>query len=290
MGHGIAQVFALAGYRVQVYDASEQARDTLRARIRSNLDQLGIPGGAEERVSTHSRLQDVVAGAWVVFEAAPEKLELKRAIFTDLVAYSDPQALLASNTSVIPISQIAEGLDTAERILGAHWWNPPFLVPLVEVVGTPTTSPDAIKTMISLLASVGKKPVHVRKDVPGFVGNRLQHAMWREAIAIVAEGIADAETVDLVVKESFGRRLAVLGPLENADLVGTELTLDVHDVVLQHLNRSAEPSPYLRNLVNEGRLGMKTGLGFRTWTVEEISALRRRVFNHLRQAATDADE
>src|SRR6185369_15656934 len=181
----------------------------------------------------------------IVIEAAPERLELKRSIFADLVRLAPETALLASNTSVIPIGSIAEGLPTRRRILGTHWWNPPFLVPLVEVVGTPDTDPQIIATMIALLESVGKTPVHIKKDVPGFVGNRLQHALWREAIAIVAEGIADAETVDTVVKTSFGRRLGVLGPIENADLVGTDLTLDIHNVVLRHLDRSSEPSPYL---------------------------------------------
>jgi len=140
--------------------------------------------------------------------------------------------------------------------------------------------------MIELLSSVGKTPVHVKKDVAGFVGNRLQHALWREAIAIVAEGIADAETVDTVVKASFGRRLAVLGPLENADLVGTDLTLDIHNVVLQHLNRSPEPSPYLSDLVASGRLGMKSGEGFRNWTDEQAGGLRGTVFSYLRNFAS----
>ena len=136
--------------------------------------------------------------------------------------------------------------------------------------------------MIDLLGSVGKTPVHVKRDVAGFVGNRLQHALWREAIAIVAEGIADAETVDTIVKASFGRRLAVLGPIENADLVGTDLTLDIHNVVLRHLDRSPDPSPYLARLVAEGRLGMKTGRGFRAWTQSEAADLRAAVFNHLK--------
>jgi len=287
MGHGIAQVFALAGHPVRVYDAQAQALATLRARIRANLDQLGIPAGAEERVTGHADLGEAVAGASCVFEAAPEKLELKRQIFAELVRLADPAALLASNTSVIPIGEIVAGLETAGRILGTHWWNPPFLVPLVEVVGTDRTEGAAIERMIALLAGAGKAPVHVRRDVPGFVGNRLQHALWREAITIVAEGIADAETVDTVVKQSFGRRLAVLGPLENADLVGTDLTLDIHNVVLRHLDRSPEPSPYLAGLVAEGRLGMKSGEGFRTWAPGEPEAVRARVFEHLKKSASN---
>ena len=290
MGHGIAQVFALAGHDVHVFDSQQAALDTLRARIASNLALLGIEGGAEARVSGHSDLGAAVATADIVIEAAPEKLELKRGIFAELVKLAPKTALLASNTSVIPIGSIAEELPGRERILGTHWWNPPFLVPLVEVVGTTDTSEAAIAAMIALLSSVGKTPVHIRKDVPGFVGNRLQHALWREAIAIVAEGIADAETVDTVVKSSFGRRLAVLGPLENADLVGTDLTLDIHNVVLAHLDRSPAPSPYLAGLVAAGRMGMKSGQGFRRWSVGEAEALRAKVFAHLKNfGPTPAD-
>ncbi|NTJ65949.1 3-hydroxyacyl-CoA dehydrogenase family protein [Agrobacterium rhizogenes] len=282
MGHGIAQVFAVAGHSVAVFDAHQPALDTLRSRIAKNLFDLGLPDGAQDLVTGHAVLADAVIDADVVVEAAPEKLDLKRSIFADLVRLSPKHATLASNTSVIPITDIAAGLETGERILGTHWWNPPFLVPLVEVVGTANTDPHTVAEMIDLLASVGKTPVHVKKDVPGFVGNRLQHALWREAIAIVAEGIADAETVDTVVKSSFGRRLAVLGPLENADLVGTDLTLDIHNVVLEHLNRDPGPSPYLQKLVEDGRLGMKSGEGFRAWTEEGVDALRTRVSQYLR--------
>lgn len=282
MGHGLAQVFGSAGHPVRVYDAQPAALASLHQRIAANLESLGRPDDFRHLVSAHAEMADAVAGAGVVIEAAPEKLALKQQIFARLVELAAPEALLASNTSVIPISEIAAGLPTAGRILGTHWWNPPFLVPLVEVVGTAQTSPATIEAMLALLTAVGKTPVHVKKDVPGFVGNRLQHALWREAIAIVAAGIADAETVDTVVKASFGRRLAVLGPLENADLVGTDLTLDIHNAVLSHLDRTPGPSPYLEALVAEGRLGMKSGQGFRAWTGETAAALRRRVFDYLK--------
>jgi 3-hydroxybutyryl-CoA dehydrogenase len=289
MGHGIAQVFARHGHAVRLHDPAPSVLAGVHDRIRANLADLGEPTDCLERISTHRALDEAVAVADLVIEAAPEKLEIKRALFRDLVQVSLTTAILASNTSVIPIGAISEGLPTAERILGTHWWNPPFLVPLVEVVGTPATSPAHLAWVIDLLAAVGKTPVLVRKDVPGFVGNRLQHALWREAIALVAEGVCDAETVDTVVKASFGRRLAVLGPLENADLVGTDLTLDIHKVVLPHLDRSPDPSPYLRRLVAEGRLGQKSGEGFRRWRDGQAAELRQRVFRHLKtgNAATD---
>ncbi len=153
-----------------------------------------------------------------------------------------------------------------ERALGTHWWNPPYLVPLVEVIGTEWTSPQAIEWTMALHAAAGKKPAHVKKDVPGFIGNRLQHALWREAVSLVEHGICDAETVDTVIKAAFGRRLAVLGPLENADLVGTDLTFAIHKTVLPEIEAAPGPSPYLEKLVADGKLGFKSGEGFRKWS------------------------
>jgi 3-hydroxybutyryl-CoA dehydrogenase len=185
---------------------------------------------------------------------------------------------------VIPIHRIAAGLPTLERIIGTHWWNPPGLVPLVEVIQSAGTSQATVATTMDLLASIGKSPAHVTKDVPGFVANRLQHALWREAIAMVAEGVCDPATLDACVKNSFGLRLAVLGPLENADLVGLDLTLDIHRTVIPELDRSDRPNPYLEQQVQAGRLGFKTGVGFRTWTPEEMSGVRQRLAAHLLEA------
>jgi 3-hydroxybutyryl-CoA dehydrogenase len=282
MGHGIAQVFAHAGHAVRVHDPSPQILATLHDRIRNNLSELGQDTSAVNRVSGHDTLGAAVAGAAVVFEAGPENLGLKQQIFASIEAAALPQAILASNTSVIPITQIMSGLKRGERALGTHWWNPPYLVPLVEVIKTPLTSAAAVEAMTALLAAAGKTPVTVEKDVPGFVGNRLQHALWREAIALVEHGVCDARTVDTVVKASFGRRLAVLGPLENADLVGTDLTLAIHETVLSDLDRTPGPLPILRRLVAAGKLGMKSGEGFRTWTAAEQTELRQRVLAHLK--------
>src|SRR6185437_3606702 len=141
---------------------------------------------------------------------------------------------------------------------------------------------QAIDWTIALHKAAGKMPVHVKKDVPGFIGNRLQHALWREAIALVEQGICDAETVDAVVKASFGRRLPVLGPLENADLVGTDLTLAIHNTVLPAIDSRPGPSPYLQKLVADRKLGFKTGEGFRAWSADEQAALRAKVVRHLK--------
>jgi 3-hydroxybutyryl-CoA dehydrogenase len=281
MGHGIAQVFAGAGHAVRVYDPMPAILATLHERIRRNLSDLRQDVTSALRVTGHANLAEALSGADVVFEAGPENLGLKRQIFADIESAASPTAILASNTSVIPITQIMSGLARPERALGTHWWNPPYLVPLVEVIKTPATAAVAAESMMGVLTAAGKTPVLVEKDIPGFIGNRLQHALWREAIALVAGGVCDAQTVDTVVKASFGRRLAVLGPLENADLVGTDLTLAIHESVLSDLDRTAGPSPYLRELVAAGKLGMKSGEGFRRWTPEQQAALRKRVLEHL---------
>lgn len=282
MGHGIAQVFALAGHLVTVYDPNPDALVTLRERICKNLIDLGQDPGAIERVFPVEELGECVASADVVFEAGPENLAFKNKLFEQLQLLAPAHALLASNTSVIPITDIMRGLRTGHRAMGTHWWNPPYLVPLVEVIKTPDTEPALAQRMFDLLASVGKTPAMVEKDVPGFIGNRLQHALWREAVALVADGVCDAETVDTVVKASFGRRLPVLGPLENADLVGIDLTLAIHETVLPSINATPGPSPYLQQLIDAGRLGMKSGEGFRSWTPEQQAELRARVLGHLK--------
>lgn len=282
MGHGIAQVFARAGHLVTVYDPDTRALGSLRERIRRNLADLDQPTQDADRVFPVEELGECVARADVVFEAGPEDLEFKRKLFEQLQLLAPEQAMLASNTSVIPITKIMRGLCSGRRAMGTHWWNPPYLVPLVEVIKTPGTDPRVAQRMFDLLARVGKTPAMVEKDVPGFIGNRLQHALWREAIALVAEGVCDAATVDTVVKASFGRRLPVLGPLENADLVGTDLTLAIHRTVLPEIDATPGASPYLEQLVAQGRLGMKSGEGFRRWTADEQASLRQRVLRHLR--------
>ena len=251
MGHGIAQVFDLAGHRVMVHDVQPAALASLRSRISRNLADLGLDTQAAERVFPVEQLGHFVAAADIVFEAGPEDLAFKQALFHQLQALAPARALLASNTSVMPITQIMAGLTSGHRAMGTHWWNPPWLVPLVEVIKTRDTDPGLAQQMFDLLAAVGKTPAMVEKDVPGFIGNRLQHALWREAIALVADGICDAQTVDTVVKASFGRRLPVLGPLENADLVGIDLTLAIHNTVLPAIAHTRAIA--LSALIDRGR-------------------------------------
>jgi 3-hydroxybutyryl-CoA dehydrogenase len=286
MGHGIAQVFALAGHEVSIQDSVAANLDSAKTRILANLRDLGDDLSAAERVRPTGDLAEAVRKADYVIEAVLEDLSLKRKLFVAIEENVQPHTILASNTSVIPITKIMEGLRDRSRALGTHWWNPPYLVPLVEVIGTEWTSPQAIDWTMVLHKAAGKMPVHVKKDVPGFVGNRLQHALWREAIALVERGVCDAETVDTVIKASFGRRLAVLGPLENADLVGTDLTLAIHKTVLPDIDNRPSPSPYLEALVAKGKLGFKSGEGFRAWSTDAQAALRTKVLHHLKKART----
>lgn len=283
MGCGIAQVFLAAGHPVSLYDPYVDVLSRAPATIRDNLRGVGGDAACVERLTICSVPRDALDRAAIVFEAAPERLQLKRALFAELDAAAGEHVIFASNTSVIPISEIAAELPAARRrhVIGTHWWNPPYLVPLVEVVRTEQLAEPVFAAVMALLTRVGKVAVEVRKDVPGFVGNRLQHALWREAFALVDAGICDAATVDLVVKNSFGLRLPVLGPLENAEMVGLDLTLDIHRVVLRHLDASPEPSPLLAQLVAQGRLGMKSGRGMRAWTEREPAALKERVAEHL---------
>ncbi len=285
MGHGIALTFARAGQYVTVTDPNADMLNSVPLRVSDSLRLLGADDAeiarALKRIELCSTVQTAVQDAAFVFEAAPEKLALKQSIFAEVEAYAPASAVLASNTSVIQITRIMEGLTTRHRALGTHWWNPPHMIPLVEVVKTEWTDPALADSMHALLADAGKTPVMVEKDVPGFIGNRLQHAMWREAINLVEQGICTAQAVDDVVKASFGRRLAVLGPLENADLVGIELTQDIHAQVLHDLDARPAPSPYLQTLRDAGRDGMAAGAGFRDWPQGALEETKARIARHL---------
>jgi 3-hydroxybutyryl-CoA dehydrogenase len=285
MGHGIAYLLAAGGHKVGLYEPSSDVRASLPQRLRSIVDLLGSDAAILDRIASHERLVDGVAGAAFVFEAAPEKLELKQRIFGELEALVAPDTILASNSSAIPSTEIGRSLKHRERVVGTHFWNPPHLVPLVEVIQTEWTSDAVVRRTIDLLAAAGRKPVHVRRDIPGFIGNRLQHALKREAIALVAAGICDAETIDTVVKSGFGARMAVLGPMEQSDLVGLDLTLDISEVLTADLDRTAGPHPFLREKVKAGKLGMKTGEGFRRWTPQQANEVRERLRRYLAEQA-----
>ena len=289
MGHGIAQIFAVHGYSVALMDVKEGLLSKALEGVRSNLTLMAEKGmGRREdidptlsRIKTTVDMAEAADGVQCVVEAVFENLELKQKIFKELDALCPTDTILATNTSVMSIAEIAQGARNRERILGTHFWNPPYLVPLVEVIKGQDTSAEAVDVTFELLKRVGKHPVRVNKDVPGFVGNRLQHALWREAISIVERGIADASTVDECIKYGFGLRLPVLGPMENADMVGTDLTLAIHDYILKHLESSPEPSPLLKEKVERGEIGFKTGRGFQEWSPEAAERVRHNLVEHL---------
>jgi 3-hydroxybutyryl-CoA dehydrogenase len=285
MGHGIAYLLAVAGHDVRIYEPSAEVRTTIPQRVEAIAVLLEDDPAHLKRIAVHDQLASAVANADFVFEAAPEKLPLKQQIFADLEKHTRPDTILASNSSALPSTEIGRHLKHRARVVGTHFWNPPHLVPLVEVIQTEWTSDAVVQRTMTLLREAGRSPVHVRRDIPGFIGNRLQHALKREAIALVAAGVADAETIDTVIKDGFGARLAVLGTFEQTDLVGVNLTLDIHETLLAHLDRSTEPHPLLREKVSQGKLGMRTGEGFRKWTPEQAQAVRDRLARYLADAA-----
>jgi 3-hydroxybutyryl-CoA dehydrogenase len=298
MGHGIAQLFAIEGYSVTMMDLSEDLLAKASENIRSNLSVMAENGigtdqdieAAISRIKTTTDIVEAASRADFVVEAVSENLDLKQKVFQDLDTLCDHDAILATNTSVISITEIASKAGFRERIVGTHFWNPPYLIPLVEVVRGGDTSDETMDQTFSLLQAVGKHPVRVNKDVPGFVANRLQHALWREAISIVEKGIADAETVDECIRFGFGLRLPVLGPMENTDMVGTDLVLAIHDYILKNLESSLEPSPLLRKMVEDGNLGFKSGRGFQEWPREKAERSRKRLQKYLLRVIKEGDK
>ena len=295
MGVGIAVVFSLAGHRVTLIESEPHSRSEALPRVRRALDvevehdliDSPMAEAAAARVRCGADLRaacvPVAAGSseavddgstvpTLVIEAIPEDLSLKKHLFADLDTWLPSDTLLCTNTSGLSISAIAEGLRHPARVCGMHFWNPPHLIPLVEVIRGTASSDTTIRRACRLLVDAGKTPVVVRKDVPGFVGNRLQHALQREAMSLVAHGIADAEDIDLVVTQGFGRRLGVIGPLAICDLAGLDLVLDVDRYLLRDLEDSPDPSPVLEDLVAAGHTGVASGKGFREWTPEAAEA------------------
>lgn len=285
MGHGIAYIFASAGHKVSLHDAHAPTLESAPKRIEALFDLIGSDKAGLANVGYHADFAKAVAQAEFVFEAVAEKPEVKQAVFAQLDELSPASAILCTNTSAIPIKTVGEKVRRQDRVIGTHYWNPPHLIPLVEVVQAEFTSQATVDHTMALLESVGMTPVHVKKDIPGFIGNRLQHALKRECIALVANGVCDAETVDKVVKQGFGARLAVIGPLEQSDMVGLGLTLDIHKVLIADLDRTPGPDPFLVDKVAKGETGMAVGQGFRKWTPEQAAEVRARLNNFLVESA-----
>jgi 3-hydroxybutyryl-CoA dehydrogenase len=282
MGPGIAATLAARGIGTCLISRKAESANEglLQAKaLSSTLEKQGLLSSVQlatglKCLSCSTDLDAQVANADLVVESIPEDLALKQRFFQRLANVSGRKTILASNTSGISISAIAEGCEHPERILTTHFWNPPYLMPLVEVVMGQQTSEGVAQQTVDILKHCGKTPVLVRKDTPGQLGNRLQHALVREAIHIIQEGIASAEDVDLAVKNGFGLRLPVWGVLEHADAVGLDLVKSVQDYVLPALRNETFADPLLTQKVQEGNLGAKTGRGFYDWTVRDMSAAK----------------
>ncbi|MDR2452063.1 MAG: 3-hydroxyacyl-CoA dehydrogenase family protein [Candidatus Accumulibacter sp.] len=276
MGKNIAVVFASKkDHTITLYDINNtDVHGVIRNHCRQLVEKgLMTVADLEERLSRIGFTQDpdseAVAEADFVIEAVYENMALKQQTFALLEARCRTDAIFCTNSSVMSPSEISARLVHRSRFAGTHFWNPAHLIPLVEVVKSDATSDETASAIMNLLRAVGKKPVLCKKDVPGFIANRMQHALWREAIYIVEQGIADAWTVDEAVRYSFGLRLPRLAPMENADMVGLDLTYSIQDYILKDLCNDVEPSPLLTRLRDEGKLGFKSGEGFRKWTDEE---------------------
>lgn len=280
MGKNIAYVMTSnPEFEVTLYDTKEQEpKEGIRKSTRELVEKGIITSEeVEERLKRVHFTADfdnpAVKNADIVIEAVFEDMDIKHEIFKNLEERCSADAIFCTNSSVMSPSEISQNLKHRERFVGTHFWNPAHLIPLVEVIKSDATADAVAQTMMDIFEAVGKKPVLCKKDVPGFIANRMQHALWREAVYIVEAGIADAKTVDDAVKYSFGLRLPQLAPLENADMVGLDLTYNIHKTVLNNLCDSHEPSPLLAKLKDEGNLGFKSGEGFQKWTKDEQEKL-----------------
>ena len=294
MGTGIAQLFASKGHLVKiiyVYDDKERARPL--ETMRDNMQVLKEQGVLEEaavretldRVSFTESLEEAAAFADVIFECIVEDLAVKQGFFGKLDELCPPQTILATNTSAISITEIAEKTRHKERIIGTHFWNPAYLIPLVEVIKTEFVSEKTVEAVIALMEGAGKKPVLVKKDVPGFLANRMQHALFREAISIVENDIADPKDVDDAIKYGFGMRLGIMAPMEVMDNGGLDLTCAIHEYLFPNLENSVKPARLLKEKLKQGELGFKSGKGFQEWTAEEIRASRKNLTEGLIKVA-----
>ena len=287
MGPGIAAVFALGGWRTTLVGRTSRSAELGLERARFALDSLETLGlapspcapDAARRLGTGTDLDAAAAGAHVVVESIVEDLDAKRECFRRVGDAAPPEAVLVTNTSGLSITRIAEAAARPARVAGMHWWNPPHLIPLVEVVRGEQTDEAVLDRVVDIARGLGKQPVVVRRDVPGFVGNRLQYALVREAMHLVDAGVASADDVDRAMRWGPGLRYGALGPLEAADFIGLDVVASIMGYLLPALADSPEPPELLARLVSSGRLGVKRGRGFHDYAgrpTEEVVAERDR--------------
>ena len=254
----------------------EKARAQALLLADNDLADRARTGLAVELLRASTAFDETIAGAGLVVESGPEDMAFKRELFAHMDAVAGSRALLASNTSGLSITAVADRCARPERVLTAHFWNPPHLMPLVEIVKGAKTADESAEALRALLVDCGKTPVIVRKDRPGQLGNRLQMALVREAAYMIAEGIASADDVDTVARNGFGLRMPAYGILEHQDIVGLNLGLAVVDYVARDLYNEPRAPEYFRELVRHGELGASTGKGFYDWAVKSADEVRAR--------------
>jgi len=273
MGPGIAYTLARVGCESKLFGRTTKSVERGLAAFNKLLDQLaseklidsGEATAAQALVSGTTELESAAAGADLVVESIPENLQLKQDFFGRVEKYCGTETILASNTSGLPATEIGSLLEHPERFAVTHFWNPPHLMPLVEVVKGENTSMGTVEALVELFRRAGKKPVLVLKDTPGQLGNRLFQALLREAIHIVEEGIASVEDVDTAVKNGLGRRFPAYGPLEHNDVVGLDTLYAIQSYICSSLDSSSEPAELLKEKFAAGNLGVKSGNGFYDW-------------------------
>ncbi|MES9738375.1 3-hydroxyacyl-CoA dehydrogenase family protein [Peribacillus frigoritolerans] len=279
MGSGIAQSFAVSGYLVTINDIKEELLYHAQNRIAENLSLLIEEGamtdrekqGALANITYSVDLEGAVRDADFIIEAIPEVIELKLNLYQQLEEIIKPDAIVASNTSTFPISQLMEKASFAERMVITHFFNPGHLVPLVEIVQHDETKPEIVKTTMDLMRKIGKSPILLKKEIAGFIANRLQTALMREAFYLLKEGVADAEDIDTAITAGPGFRWAFTGPIEIADFGGLDTWQRVFDNVSPVLDQSKEAPDLIRDLVAEGKLGTKSGEGIFTYEESTVS-------------------
>ena len=279
MGHGIALVCAKNGVSTTLYDVSPEALGNAEKKLRQSMLQLvdngmAAPGDLEPvlaRITYSTDMAEAVKGAGIVFEAVPERPALKESVYAQLEECCGPETIFASNTSGIPITTLAAMTKRPERFVGTHFFMPAHLIPLVEVIQTEKTREDVIESVMKFLSGAGKLPVRVCKDIPGFIANRLQHALAREAMSLVQKGIASEEDVDTVVKASLAIRLLFTGPIEQRDFNGLDTHMSIAEYLYKDLEDAKNPLPILADKVAAGDLGIKTGKGFFDWQGKDIA-------------------
>jgi 3-hydroxybutyryl-CoA dehydrogenase len=283
MGHGIALDFALAGYGVNLQDVDATRLQQAMGRIQATVPMLAAGarlapeqvGAVIARVHPQTSLAAAAAGADLVVESVFEDLALKQTLFKELDRACPPHTILASNTSSFPPTRLSAATTRPDKVIVTHYFNPPYLLPLVEIVNGEATSEETTSSVCALLAQAGKKPVRLKKEAPGFIANRLQAALVREALAIVDRGIADPAEVDAVLRYGLGRRLAVAGVFEPLDFAGLDLALAVARALVPDLDCSRHVPASLSARVERKELGVKTGQGFYPWTPESAAARSR---------------